>query len=49
MSNKSIHIKPKHLNSPSYKARHSLGYKVALGTAALLIWAAVIIGGVAVN
>jgi hypothetical protein len=49
MSNKSIHIKPKYLSSPSYNARHSLGYKIALGTAALLIWAAAIIGGVAVN
>ena len=46
MSNKSIRIKP----IPYYgKAGHSLAYKLALGTAALLIWAAVIVGGVVVN
>jgi len=39
-----------YIYSPSYrKANHSLAYKVALGTAVVLIWAAVIIGGVAVN
>jgi hypothetical protein len=46
MSNKSIHIKP----TPYYRKRqHSTTYKVGIILAAALTWAAVIIGGVAVN
>jgi hypothetical protein len=49
MSNHSIHIKRKYVSSPSYRKEHSLTYKLFMSFVVLLIGAAVIIGGVAVN
>jgi hypothetical protein len=49
MSNHSIHIKPEYVSSPSYRKEHSLTYKLFMSLVMLLIGAAVIIGGIAVN
>jgi hypothetical protein len=49
MSNKSIHIKPQYVSSPSYRREHSLVYKLFLTFIALFGMGVVIIGGVAVN
>ena len=45
----SYNIKAQYVSSPSYRKEHGLAYKIAANLLLLLMAAAVIIGGVAVN